>query len=365
MLENLNATRTLFASDYSVCRDSFIAAARCLPGEHSALRSWSPPEQPGLTCDAVYAGIRDAGAVLVIISGTHGVEGYCGSAIQRFLLQEMASAGQRSLVPPRDLAVVMVHSLNPWGMFWARRCDHQGIDINRNFIDFSTVPAPQDDYDAVLAFLSLSDGKARAQAMQQLVSTWGQRHFDQVFSGGQYHTDWAPFFGGHRASFSRQVIDEVIAYWSLAARQVVVLDLHTGLGPWAYGELISDHAAGSPANDFARRLFGPAVAVTAEGGSFSVPKQGLLDYRWHPLMNAAGCFLTLEFGTLGTESLFACLLDDHIYWRDHPPVALIEPSYQRQRAAMLRHFCPEDQLWQEAALFRAWQVVRRVFDYYA
>ncbi len=43
----------------------------------------------------------------------------------------------------------MIHALNPWGMQWARRCDEQGIDINRNFIDFNQLSPVNPHYAAV------------------------------------------------------------------------------------------------------------------------------------------------------------------------------------------------------------------------
>ncbi len=385
-----------FSTEYRQCRQYFLSGLQQLPDLPTSLQSWPLPKYDELACDAAFIGGPEADKVLVIISGTHGVEGFCGSAIQRFLLSNLVrepssdrqpfsdqkqgshkepSSGKETspnrrlpaatLGLPEDLALLMIHGLNPWGMEWARRCDQEGIDVNRNFIDFSSLPAAPDHYQSVLDLLTITEKSTRRETMQTLTAKWGQQRFDEVFSGGQYHTPWAPFYGGDHASFSRQVIDEAIETWSLNQRQLVVLDLHTGLGPWAYGELISDHPAGSRANAFAQRLFGPAVAITDEGGSFSVAKRGLLDYRWHQLMQNAGCYLTLEFGTYGTDALFNCVLDDHLFWRDRQPARITEADYAAQRSAMLRHFCPDDSLWQQAALFKAWQVVQRVFGFYS
>ena len=363
MFTALHYEQPLFLLDYEPCRAAFLAACSAVERYPSEARRWLLDPQPdvaGLSCDAAWFGARDVDTVVVLISGTHGVEGYCGSAIQRAVLTGLRTG---SIKLPDRLALLFVHALNPWGMYWARRCDQDGIDLNRNFVDFSrALPAAGADYERVLACLENASPAARWPALNALIGEWGQAHFDTVFSGGQYQRAWAPFFGGNKVSFSRSCIEAVSAHWRLAERELIVLDLHTGLGPWAFGELISDHPADSRANQYARDKFGPAVAITAQGESFSVAKHGLMDYYWHTMMQERGCYLTLEFGSYGTQALFDVLIKEHLFWRSAHAEDLEEPSYAAIRADMLRHFCPDDSLWQEAALFKTWQVLERILS---
>lgn len=319
-------------------------------------RSWSLPigDESGLYTDAVLLGNPQAGQTLVLISGTHGVEGYVGSAIQRFLLQYLQVDAAAFV---GDWNILMLHALNPWGMQHARRCDQGGIDLNRNFIDFSALPTIDDDYLEVLNAFLMNDVEVRRQQLTDLSQQWGQKRFDRLLSGGQYEYDWAPFYGGRAPAFAQDVLNEMIESWQLAEKRLVVIDLHSGLGPWGHGELISDHPRSSRANEEAQLLFGHAVAATDAGESCSVSKTGLMDYRWHQLMHQRGCFLTLEFGTLGTQNLFDVLINDH---RLHHQAGAADALQQRR--AMLDHFSPDDQLWQQSVLFRAWQVVNRVLE---
>ncbi len=321
-------------------------------------RSWPLPvaDEPGLYTDAVLLGQPQAKQTLVLISGTHGVEGYVGSAIQRFLLQYLQADAAAFA---SGWNILLLHALNPWGMQHARRCDQDGIDLNRNFIDFSALPTIDDDYIDVLNAFLMNDVEARRQQLTGLNQQWGQKRFDRLLSGGQYEYDWAPFYGGRAPAFAQGVLDEIIETWQLAEKRLVVIDLHSGLGPWGHGELISDHPLSSRANEEAQRLFGRAVAVTDAGESCSVSKAGLMDYRWHPLMQQQGCFLTLEFGTLGTQNLFDVLINDH---RLHHQAGAADLDVLQQRHAMLDHFSPDDHLWQQSVLFRGWQVVSRVLD---
>jgi hypothetical protein len=243
-------------------------------------------------------------------------------------------------------------------MHWARRCDASGIDLNRNFVDYQNVEALDPEYDDILS--TLMNSKDRYHEMQSQSEKWGQKTFDRIFSSGQYVYKWAPFFGGQSPAHGRKVIEKVIELYDLSSRNTMVVDMHTGLGPWAFGELISDHPASSHGNQQAKGVFGPAIANAHEGGSFSVPKAGLLDYCFHQFMDEQGFFLTLEFGSYGSAALFDVLLSDHVYWRDHEPSSTAEADYQFYRERMIEHFCPKDSIWQQAVLFKAWQVFDRL-----
>src|SRR4051794_32222167 len=74
---------TCFAPDYAAARTKFIAAAAAAG---ATLRSYrnphSGPAGEELWTDAAWLGPAPARKVLVTISATHGVEGFCGSGAQ-------------------------------------------------------------------------------------------------------------------------------------------------------------------------------------------------------------------------------------------------------------------------------------------
>jgi hypothetical protein len=72
-----------FAADYSEERDKFLAAARVAGA--TTWRYDNPSKGPrgeALSTDVARLGSDDASKVVVTISSTHGVEGYCGSGFQ-------------------------------------------------------------------------------------------------------------------------------------------------------------------------------------------------------------------------------------------------------------------------------------------
>ncbi|MGR9116743.1 MAG: DUF2817 domain-containing protein, partial [Gammaproteobacteria bacterium] len=123
-----------FAGTYFEAREKFLSACSALPGK---LKQFQHPsecyENRALSTDVFWLGPKQADKVLVAISATHGVEGFCGSASQVNWLRHEA-------MPDDDIALLFIHALNPYGFAHLRRVNEDNIDLNRNFIDFSKVP---------------------------------------------------------------------------------------------------------------------------------------------------------------------------------------------------------------------------------
>ena len=81
-----------FATDYAESRQRLIAGARALAPRHGvcidsrAIDARGPADET-LALDFVIFGARRPRNVLVVSSATHGVEGFCGSAVQHYLIE--------------------------------------------------------------------------------------------------------------------------------------------------------------------------------------------------------------------------------------------------------------------------------------
>jgi len=344
----------VFPADYGSGRDAWL---KKMKGQHGQwqhrfyqCQGVTGPESQQLVTDTVWIGSENATRVLVLIGGTHGIEGFVGSAIQIDHLMLLAS-GQIAM--PGDMAILMIHALTPWGYAWLRRCDQDGVDLNRNAVDFSK-PLPENSgYDALRFALFLADSRQRQAVIEQFERQHGRIALECAISGGQYSDPAGPFYGGHAPAHGRLVCEDLIEYYALQQRHLAVIDLHSGLGPFGYGEVICDHDPASRATAVAQRWYGESVTLPAIGTSSSVPKTGLLDYAWHAIMNDHSCYITLEFGTFNTNQLFEILLRDHQLWaQQNDGHARFEHG-----KIMRQHFCPDDQAWKEMVLFRARQVI--------
>jgi hypothetical protein len=317
----------------------------------------SAPDGSRLTTDTAWIGAQTATRVLVLIGGTHGIEGFAGTAVICDLL-----AGATPETLPEDLAILCIHALNPWGYAWCRRCDGDGVDLNRNCIDFDQ-PLPQNPgYTELRRWLFEPDSERRQRAFQAYIETHGQTAFEIAVSGGQYHDPTGPFYGGQQPSHGRRVVETLIADYRLGERRLGVIDVHTGLGEWGNGEIICDHPPGSDGATTAQRWYGEQCTLPALGTSSSVPKTGLLDYAWHAIMPAGSCYITLEYGTYETQELFEVLLQDHRFWAQHGAAAANHPERAALIERMRKHFCPDDPEWRRQVLLQARLAIRHALE---
>ncbi|MBM3523398.1 MAG: DUF2817 domain-containing protein, partial [Alphaproteobacteria bacterium] len=125
--------RACFSADYAEARSRFLAASKATG---ASLREYrNPNEGPrgeALATDVAWIGPVKARRVLALQTATHGVEGFCGSAS---MLDALQAGVSRAL--PADTALLMIHAINPHGFAWIRRTTEEGVDLNRNFVDFT------------------------------------------------------------------------------------------------------------------------------------------------------------------------------------------------------------------------------------
>jgi uncharacterized protein DUF2817 len=338
-----------FAADYSTARHKFVEACAASSGQ---LRSFFHPlSSPTLelATECYWVGPEDADNVLVIISATHGVEGFCGSAAQIQWLRQNPRL-------PDSTALLLIHALNPYGFAHCRRVNEDNVDLNRNFIDFSHPPVNPGYRELATALTPTSRNELATS--RKVLDNYAQCHnqsaLELAVSGGQYDFADGLFYGGKQPSWSNHLIHTVFNDYRLNNKhRLAVIDIHSGLGPYGYGEIICDHPPGSASTLLAKDWFGDSVTEPACGTSTSVPKYGLLDYAWHPIIADRGCYVTLEFGTYPVTALFAVLQEENFC--RHRAVSATEQAAAQQ--AMRDYFYPAKQDWQEMILFRSQQVI--------
>lgn len=343
----------VFPDSYASGRVAWLAqlAGLSLPTQPVAYPcAGAGPDGEALVTDAAWIGEPGAARVVVVIAGTHGIEGFAGSAVQTDILGLIADGHIRI---PDHTALLMIHALTPWGYAWQRRCDEDGVDLNRNVVDFSGPLPANSGYDAIRHALFLADAGERKQILAEFERQQGRTALECAVSAGQYADPAGPFFGGKAPAHGRLICEDLMCRYALHERDLAVIDLHTGLGSYGYGEIICDHEPDSAGAAVAGLWYGGSVTLPALGTSSSVPKFGLLDYAWHAVMNRRSCYITLEFGSFSTDQLFEVLLRDHQLWAQ-PDDGHARLAHRRR---MREHFCPDDQAWQEMVLFRARQVI--------
>jgi len=264
-----------FSGSYDEARSKFLAAAAEAGGTMERfVHPEGGPAGQELTTDVAWFGPQDAARVLVMISGTHGVEGHCGSGAQVDWLRR----GELGRVPA-ETAVLMIHAINPYGFVWSRRVTHENVDLNRNWIDFSQ-PLPENPGYATLSDLvcpTAWDEATQARTFGALLAwaqTNGMAALQQAVSGGQYSHPTGVFYGGQEPTWSRRTQETIVRGFLSQAKRVGIIDYHTGLGPWGFGEQIVPVARDDAGFARAARWFGGAVTSPSGGTSTSADLSG-------------------------------------------------------------------------------------------
>jgi hypothetical protein len=345
-------TTEFFADSYAHARSKFRSAAEKAA---AAVHAFEHPSQRGpggesLSIDVAIVGPQDASRGFLLISGTHGVEGFAGSGCQvGFFRDSLYEAFGK------NVCVIVVHALNPYGFAWIRRVNEDNVDLNRNFQDF-TQPLPRNDaYDALHRALIPSDwdGAGRRAAdtqLQEFIRVNGFGALQTALSAGQYTHPDGLFFGGVRETWSAATFKRIIeTHIPKAATRLVAIDLHTGLGPFAYGEPII--VGGSERQcQLARTRFGPEVKSLTSGESASSILTGTLANAFQCWVdNRDVTFLGLEFGTKPVVDVLAALRGDH--WL-HTSQNRQSPLRQQITRNLLDAFYVEAPHWQAAVYGR-------------
>lgn len=348
----------VFSRTYDEARAKFEAAARAAGAE---IEHWPHPLKgpagEALACDTAWLGPAGARRVLVVISATHGVEGFAGSGPQIALLQ-----GPLARTLPPDTALLVLHAVNPHGFAWMRRVTEENVDLNRNWVDFA-LPLPANAGYAELhaQYCPRALDAATLDAAEAAIDVWTARHgvpAERVArSTGQYTHPDGIFFGGSGPTWARRTSEGILGKYLTHAKTVAIVDLHTGLGPYGYGEPICNHAPGSDRVQRARRWWGDSVTEPLLGTSSSQEKFGLTEFGYErALAHADIAFVALEFGTYAPPRGAIVLRDDHWLWQHGDPLG---PEAAPIRDALRDHFYPPHADWQEMVLFRADQVFRQ------
>jgi octopine/nopaline transport system ATP-binding protein len=357
----------LFAGDFSALRARFLAAARTAGASLvEYLHPLHGPDGERLATDVAYLGRNDARKLMVLISGTHGVEGPFGSACQTAWLCQNAPWQL-----PDDTAVLAIHLINPWGTAWSRRVNEDNVDLNRNFIDWQQAPPRNERYAALHDALVCPalDGAERDAATERYEAakqrSGGYAGLAPVIEAGQYDFPDGLFYGGAGPVWSNRTLIDILSTFAQQAAEVVVFDLHTGAGPYGYPALLSVAESEHAGLDWGRRIFGPALSVVVTGANattdtgIAATATGYVSAAVRKaLPNARVLPLVVECGTLDGAAVSDAVQADnwlHLYGKVDTPLG------GRIKQALRAAFIPEDADWQRTCLETALRHFDRAF----
>jgi hypothetical protein len=348
---------SFFSADYKEARNKFLGAAKEAEAQiHSFVCPVSGPAGESLYIDVATFGSSNPKAILVLGSGTHGVEGFAGSGIQTGFLRE----GIASKLKPH-IGVVMIHAINPYGFAHLRRFNQDNVDLNRNFINHSEAYPRNKGYEELADAIAPRKITIWEDTKAFLHFIWyrlkkGKLELRQALTGGQYSHPQGLFFGGQSDAWSSKILREIALGYLSNAERVVIVDVHTGLGPHGHAEVILNVSENSLAYKRAREWWGKRVRTTVTGDSVSVHLQSSLKLAF-PMMlpNSEVTAVSLEFGTYSSKEVFWALRAEnwlhHHGGKDHQDAEKI-------KAEFLRIFYPNTEGWK----LRIWKQGKEVVE---
>jgi hypothetical protein len=287
----------------------------------------------------------DPNSYLLHISGIHGVEGPAGSAIQSATLQFLKNDHER--MNRKDFpTVVFVHAVNPYGFENNRRVNEDNIDMNRNFLTEEEFAAFQRrdpnfsgyvDQDHTLNPTTkpstnqlVNDVYTYGLALKTVIQ-YGYSSVKRAMVAGNYHKQKGIFFGGFEmARGSKNLVDLVQNKLRIphTASKVVLIDVHTGLGPEGVDTLLMSPPTaqtvdaisafpaefspkGAPTGGLKEAGLGPTDQKQGEEGAATGPvsagydltagtvSEGFCEHFLAPHLNSSNRIcVTQEFGTV-------------------------------------------------------------------
>jgi len=347
-----------FAPSFAQARHMFLAAA-----DAAGLDVESHPhpmlgrDGEMLAMDVVREGPRDAKSLLIVSSACHGVEGFCGSGVQHALLSD---AGWHQLLRERQVAVLYVHALNPYGFSWWRRTTHENVDLNRNFHDFSQPLPANPAYDEIASLLVPPTWPPSAEvnaALQRYVATHGLQALQQAVTSGQHRHPEGLFYGGHNPTWSQVTLRHVLQDHATRCERLAWIDLHTGLGPSGVGERIFACRDDAAALARARAWWGSGVTSIYDGSSASARLTGMMwmsVYEECPQAEYTG--IAMEYGTVPITEVVEALRADQ-WLENHPEADEAQARAIKQR--MREAFYTDTEAWKQAVLTQAFDAARQ------
>lgn len=357
----IDATRC-FALDYEGARAKFRAVA---VDAGCALSSYRHPDAVGpggsdLTVDVARLGDPQAPNQLVIISGTHGLEGASGSAAQ---IGWLRSNGGRAL--PLNVSVLLVHALNPYGFAHGTRTTENNVDLNRNFVDHTVAHPENAGFAELYPYLLPDDWSpaslaAYADAVARFREANGADALFDAQARGQYGFPQGTNYGGAQREWSNLTLERIVTDHLGAAERVGLIDWHTGIGDWAQSFFLCFNDEGSALQAEAVRWWGGDRILGQRPHGLARPNyQGLV---FHGLANFLGgrplIGAVVEFGTRGANMRRALQLDMWLKFRAEPDSERV----RLLRADLHDAFVPVSMHWREDTTEQAISITQRAVD---
>ncbi len=352
-MNNRQNNAAFFSENYIEARNKFIKEAEHHDG---VITSFLHPEARAadgskLFVDVACFGPIDSELCFLIISGTHGPEGFAGSAAQLGFMACDEFTQRKS-----NIRIVMIHAINPYGFSYITRTTENNVDLNRNFVDFDKpFPSNPDYLDIHHMICPKNWSDLIKRKISDDIDDWTNQHGADAWlaavSNGQFDKPDGMFFGGQGREWSNITVEKIIRQELPNAKKVAFIDWHTGLGKPGEPFYLCFNEPYSSQWQRCCDWWGKESieATNGFGGSQRPDYQGLLFYGVQGFLDSAEMAgAVIEFGTKTQKEMDESVrIDRWIRFGDHNE----KPEQKNENHKLVKEaFCPDQQSWRDSVI---------------
>ena len=350
---------SFFSESFAEADSRFMALAKEVGAEVQSI----PISAKGPSGEELFIRIARIGPetptddAIVHISGTHGIEGFTGSAIQLAALTEVS---EKAL----EKTTYFIHGLNPYGMSHYRRVNESNVDLNRNCIrNPSERDVPTEMYAKINHLLNTESAPPRFSLFYLRAALTILRHgftpLKQAVAEGQYDFPKGVYYGGKEKEEGIQHLEDFFAKTVSRHKQVVAIDIHTGLGKYGDDILMTGDNPAPELAGISKKYLGKELYTVDPNEGVAYSANGELASNIPPLTPDTQVHWVLqEFGTYHEVRVISALIDEN---RHHHHGNSDVDHWSKRK--LYNTFNPPDKSWREQVVTRGLEVYRGALEY--
>ncbi len=356
-----------FSENYTDGREKFLTVCKknSLFVESHINPCGQSPSGAELAMDVVWCGLKNASRILVVTTGTHGLEAATGSATVLQWLNE-----KNHLKLPQDCAVLIVHTINPFGWAFNSRTNEDNVDLNRNFLKHNQSYPINEKYQELYDLINVS--RLNSESLHQAIEKFHKYQVDegkfaaiQAITAGQYTDATGLGYGGNHASWSKNKLIEIVQSKLKKAQKIVSIDWHTGIGEYGKPFFISLDKTDSLLYQLATQWWQTTIhseSVFEDGvkPNYTGLLMQNLNEEMQKLNGAHVLSVVIEMGTFELDSMLQALIIDSYLRR----VSRVNETQNNSdyRIKLIERFYPSMPEWRNSVLIHSKRIYQQAIN---
>ncbi len=328
-----------------------------------------------LSIDTIYIPAQNETKRLVIMSsGVHGIEGFTGSAVQRYFMSEVLDEAVL-----RNMGVLLIHAINPYGFKYGRRASENNVDMNRNFnINKDLFLNKNEGYTRINHFLN-PPKKAKAGYFGNsfffiktvyYILKYNMGALRQSTIQGQYEFKNGIFYGGNDFEQQKEWLERLISEKINGYEFVFVIDIHTGFGERGKLHYLPGNVKDTNRKILLETMFrGYTIDWPKTEKNFCIVRGGFVDCVGN-LIPADKKYIgtVFEFGTLNSHKIVGSIRSLHNMILENQG---FHHGYKNNKAEKIvknrfrEMFFPSSEIWRSQAMKQTSEILQVLIDRYA